>query len=99
LQTGESLLLNMPHILQFTSICLILEWFRPGMVPNVVDYSCSKMKWSVKLKTKTSFTLFVCVCVSYQLGVDMSAMQILLYQFSLASFIIFLNVDNFQKKF
>jgi hypothetical protein len=58
---GTSLVEHASYIAQCTCICLILEWFRPGMVPHVVDYSCSKMKWSVRLKTKTSFTLCVCV--------------------------------------
>jgi len=42
---GISLVEHAPYIAQCTSICLILEWFRPGMVPNVVDYGCSKTKW------------------------------------------------------
>jgi len=58
---GTSLVEHASYIAQCTSICLILEWFRPGMVLIVVDYSCSKMKWSVKLKTKTTVLLYVCL--------------------------------------
>jgi hypothetical protein len=60
---GISLVEHASYIAQCTSIGLILEWFRPGMVPNVVDYSCSEMKWSVKLKTKTTVLLYLYVCV------------------------------------
>jgi len=67
---GTSLVEHTSCIAQCTSICLILEWFRPGLAPHVVDYNCSKMKWSVNLKTKTTVLLYVCVCVSYQLGVE-----------------------------
>jgi len=53
----------------------------------------------VKLKAKTIVLLYLYVCPTCQLGVDVSGMQMLLHQFSPASFIIFLNADNFQKKF
>lgn len=57
---GTSLVEHVSYIAQCTTVCLILEWFRPGMVPHVIGTVVAR--WSDLWNWRQKLVL-LCVCL------------------------------------